>query len=81
MGPHRPEMLILLFSQQKGCQSIYCKTGYYENKLLDEMAINWGKHLEMDISFEDIKTSIWHIKMLQGICTYTISNLNFATQE
>ena len=56
VGPQRPEMLNLVFSQQKECQAIYCKTGYYNDILLQEMANNWGKHLEMDITFDDLKT-------------------------
>ena len=56
VGPHRPEMLNLVFSKQKGCQAIYCKTGYHNNELLQEIANDWGKHLEMDITFDDLKT-------------------------
>ena len=59
-------MLNLVFSQQKGCQSIYRKTGYYNIDILQEIATTWEKHLEMEINYDDIKTSINPMKKVTG---------------
>ena len=40
-GPYRPIMLNVFFSQQKGCQNIYRKTGQYGIKILQEISQKW----------------------------------------
>ena len=38
IGPYRPYLLNIVFSQKKGYQDIYRKTGHYGNKLLKEVS-------------------------------------------
>ena len=55
IGPYRPYMLNLAFSQKKGCQDIYYKTGQYGEKLLDEISVKWDI---LDVDSKDIKMSM-----------------------
>ena len=55
IGPYRPYMLNLAFSQKKGCQDIYNKTGQYGEKLLEEISLKWDI---LDTDTEEIKQSI-----------------------
>ena len=48
-------MLNLAFSQKKGCQDIYYKTGQYGEKLLDEISVKWDI---LDVDSKDIKISM-----------------------
>ena len=55
VGPYRPYMLNLTFSQKKGCQDIYRKTGQYGEKLLNEISLMWDT---LNVDGEEIKQSI-----------------------
>ena len=41
MGHHRPEKLGFVFTQERGCQDIYRKTGEYDTKILTEISNIW----------------------------------------
>ena len=50
MGPHRPELSNLVFTQDQGCQDIYRKTGQYGLKTSNEMS-----NLAIEVEYEGIK--------------------------
>ena len=58
IGPYRPYLLNIVFSEKKGCQHIYRKTGQYGNKLLTEISQKWEIDLLLNIEAEEVKQSI-----------------------
>ena len=58
IGPYRPYLLNKVFSQKKGCQDIYRKTGQYGNKLLKEVSHKWEIDLVLNIEPEEVQKSI-----------------------
>ena len=58
IGPYRPYLLNIVFSQKKGCQDIYRKTGHYGNKLLKEVSHKWETDLVLNIEPEEVQQSI-----------------------
>ena len=57
-GPYRPYLLNIVFSEKKGCQNIYRKTGQYGNKILNEISQKWDIDLLQNIEAEEVKQSI-----------------------
>ena len=55
IGPFRPKMLNLVFTQQKGCQHIYRKTVQYDMRILQEIPNRLQKILELDIDYKEAK--------------------------
>ena len=55
-------MLDLAFSQQKGCQNIYWKTGQYGNKVLKEISKKWERNILIDTECDGTKGSISKLK-------------------
>ena len=58
IGPFRPILLNTVFSQQKGCQNIYRKTGQYGSKILQEISQKWERDILIDIDIGEVKQSI-----------------------
>ena len=58
IGPYRPVLLNVFFSQQKGCQNICRKTGHYGIKILQEISHKWEMDLMIDIEIDEVKQSI-----------------------
>ena len=58
IGPFRPILLSIVFSQQKGCQNIYRKTGHYGIKILQEISQKWERDILIDIDTDEVKQSI-----------------------
>ena len=58
IGPYRPYLLNTVFSQKKGCQDIYRKTGQYGNKLLREVSHKWEIDLVLNMEPEEVQQSI-----------------------
>ena len=58
IGPFRPILLNTVFSQQKGCQNIYRKTGQYGIKILQEISQKWERDILVDIDIDEVKQSI-----------------------
>ena len=58
IGPYRPYLLNIVFSQKKGCQDIYRKTGHYGNKLLREVSHKWETDLILNIEPDEVQQSI-----------------------
>ena len=64
IGPYRPVLLNVVFSQHKGCQNIYKKTGQYGNKILKEISHKWERDLIIDLEIDDVKQSIKLLKKI-----------------
>ena len=62
IGPFRPILLNTVFSQQKGCQNIYRKTGQYGIKILQEISQKWERDILIDIDIDEVKQSIQRFK-------------------
>ena len=58
IGPYRPHLLNIVFSQKKGCQDIYRKTGNYGDKLLTEVSQKWEMEILCNIESDDVQQSI-----------------------
>ena len=80
-GPYRPYLLNIVFSEKKGCQHIYRKTGQYGNKLLTEISQKWEIDLLLNIESEDVKQSIRTLRRQLEICTSGIFNIKFGLEE
>ena len=74
IGPYRPMLLNVVFSQQKGCQNIYRKTGQYGIKILQEISQKWERDIMVNIEIEEVKQSIKLFKKTE-ICICGISNI------
>ena len=57
-GPYRPYLLNIVFSEKKGCQNLYRKTGQYGNKILIEISQKWDIDILQDTEAEEVKQSI-----------------------
>ena len=62
IGPYRPYLLNIVFSQKKGCQDIYRKTGHYGNQLLREVSHKWEIDLIQNIEHDEVQQSIRLLK-------------------
>ena len=58
IGPYRPYLLNIVFSQKKGCQDIYRKTGNYGDKLLTEVSQKWEMEILVNIEPNEVQQSI-----------------------
>ena len=57
IGPYRPFLLNIVFSQKR-CQNMYRKTGHYGNKILQEILQKWEIDLVLNIEPDEVKKLI-----------------------
>ena len=81
LGPYRPYMLNLVFSQKKGCQDIYRKTGQYGVKILLEISQKWEIDLTVNVIQMKFNSQSDFSKKQLEICICGTFNINYGMPE